>query len=409
LLAATFGRNPRIPDTKRLLTLVFLLWTPAAPAQNAPPRPPFADGPWTYQTYENGGTAIRVSIVTKGLEHPWSMAWLPDGDLLITERPGRLRMVHDGVLDPEPITGTEGLAIDRFFDLALHPQFERNGFLYLTYIKRAPHPDGSGEYWATTALARGKLEGRRLTGVEDVFIADAWRPLPGGDGARVIFAPDGTLFLTSSHRRNPDDPQNIGNHVGKILRLKDDGSVPVDNPFVGRAGHAPEIYSYGHRTMLGLTFHPETGALWETENGPQGGDEVNIIEAGMNYGWPLATYGREYDGTKATATPWIAGMQPPELFWVPSIAASGIAFYTGDRIPAWKGNLFLGAMTVGRVPGTGNLQRIVFAANGGEIRRETLLADLHQRIRDVRQGPDGLLYLLTDEDDGALLVIEPAP
>ena len=381
----------------------------AALAQNAPRRPPLGEGPWTYTTFENGGTPIRVSVAARGLSHPWGMAWLPSGDLLITERAGRLRRLRGGVLDPESLGGIENLGIDRLFDVALHPDFARNTLVYFTYVKRAPHPDGGDAYWATTALARGRLTGGALAGVEDVFLADAWRPLPGGDGARILFAPDGTLFMTSSHRRDPDDPQDLSNHVGKILRLNDDGSVPTDNPFVERPGQAPEIYSYGHRTMLGLAFHPGTGALWETENGPQGGDEVNIIAPGENYGWPLATYGREYDGTKATATPWIAGMQGPELFWVPSIAASGLTFYTGDAIPAWQGNLFVGAMTVARVPGTGHLQRIVFAENGGEIRRETLLADLRQRIRDVRQGPDGFLYLLTDEDEAALLVVEPAP
>jgi len=378
-----------------------------AGAQSGPPRPALGDGPWEYTTFEAGGTNIRVSIVAKGLTQPWSMAWLPNNDLLITERKGRVRLLRDGHLLPDPLPGLPELGIDRFFDIAAHPDFARNRFVYFTYIKKTPHPDGSDEYWATTALARGRLANDRLHEVQDIFLADAWRPLPGGDASRILFAPDGTLFMSSSHRRDPEGPQQPSNHVGAILRLNDDGSAPADNPFVGRAGYRPEIYSYGHRTVLGLTFHPTSGALWETENGPQGGDEVNIIEAGKNYGWPLVTYGIEYDGSRAADTPWRAGLVPPKLFWVPSIAASGITFYTGSRIPAWQGNLFVGAMTVGRIPGTGRLERIVFAENGGELRRESLLGNLHQRIRDVRQGPDGLLYLLTAENDGALLVVEP--
>lgn len=377
-------------------------------AQPGPAAPRLGDGPWEYTTYEAGGTRIRLSIVTRGLQNPWSMAWLPSGDMLITERPGRLRVLAGARLDPEPVAGLENLAIDRLFDVALHPDFASNRLVYLTYIKRGPHPDGSDAYWATTALVRGRLEGRTLTGVEEIFEADAWRELSGGDASRIRFASDGTLFMSSSHRRDPDSPQNPASHVGKVLRLNDDGSVPADNPFVGRAGYLPEIYSLGHRTVLGFAFHPVTGALWETENGPQGGDEVNIILPGHNYGWPLVTYGRDYDGLPAADRPWRDDLDAPVVFWVPSIAASGLSFYSGAGIPAWEGNLFLGAMTVGRIPGTGRLERIVFADNGGEIRRESLLGDLRQRIRDVREGPDGLLYLLTDETDGVLLVIEPA-
>jgi aldose sugar dehydrogenase len=379
----------------------------AAVAWAQPQTFPLGAGPWTYTTYEKK-TKIRVSVVTKGLSHPWSLAFLPNGDVLITERPGRLRLMHNGVLAPEPIGGISGLSIDQLFDVALHPDFARNGFVYLTYIKKGKAPDGKNGYWATTALARGKFDGKALTGVQDVFVADAWQPLNGGDGSRVTFGPDGKMYFSSSHRRNPDAPQDLSSDVGKILRLNDDGTIPKDNPFVGKAGAKPEIYSLGHRTVLGLTFKPGTNELWETENGPQGGDEVNVIKAGKNYGWPLVTYGRDYDGKRlpGPSDSLRGGFESPELFWVPSVTASGISFYSGDKIPAWKGNLFLGSMTVGRLPGTGNLQRIVFNENG-EQRRESLLTDLHQRIRDVRQGPDGLLYLLTDENDGAMLKIEP--
>jgi glucose/arabinose dehydrogenase len=380
----------------------FLMMAVMAGAQ--PQANPLGAGPWNYTTYEKN-TKIRVSVVTKGLSHPWSLVFLPSGDLLITERPGRVRLVHNGVLAATPVADLSGLSVDVLFDIALHPNFASNGFVYLTYIKKGKAPDGKNGYWATTALARGKFDGATLTGVQDIFVADAWQPLNGGDGSRVAFGPDGKMYLSSSHRRNPDAPQDLNSDVGKILRLNDDGSIPQDNPFVGQAGKKPEIYSYGHRTVLGLTFKPGTNELWETENGPQGGDEVNVIKAGKNYGWPLVTYGRDYDG-KRLPGPSRDAFEPPELFWVPSVTASGILFYSGDKIPAWKGNLFLGSMTVGRLPGTGNLQRIVFNENG-EQRRESLFTDLHQRIRDVRQGPDGLLYLLTDENDGALLKIEP--
>jgi glucose/arabinose dehydrogenase len=384
-------------------TSLFLIVAAVAWAQ--PQTYPLGAGPWTYTTYEKS-TKIRVSVVTKGLSHPWSLAFLPSGDVLITERPGRLRLMHNGVLAPQPVADISGLSVDLLFDVALHPDFANNQFVYLTYIKKGKAPDGKNGYWATTALARGRFDGKALTGVQDVFVADAWQPLNGGDGSRVVFGPDGKLYFSSSHRRNPDAPQDLSSDVGKILRLNDDGTIPKDNPFIGRAGAKPEIYSWGHRTVLGLTFKPGTNELWETENGPQGGDEVNVIKAGKNYGWPVVTYGRDYDG-KRLPGPSRDAFEPPELFWVPSVTASGILFYNGDKIPAWKGNLFLGSMTVGRLPGTGNLQRIVFNENG-EQRRESLLTDLHQRIRDVRQGPDGLLYLLTDENDGAVLKIEPA-
>jgi aldose sugar dehydrogenase len=394
----------------RLITFLILLPIGAALVCAQPRVNPLGAGPWTYTTYEKN-TKIRVSVVTKGLSHPWSLAFLPDGDVLITERPGRLRLLHTSsqtsVLAPEPVADLSGLSVDQLFDIALHPDFANNGLVYLTYIKKGKRPDGSNGYWATTALARGKFDGKTLNDVKDIFVADAWQPLNGGDGSRVVFGPDGKIYMSSSHRRNPDLPQDLNSDVGKILRLNDDGSIPQDNPFVGKTGAKPEIYSLGHRTVLGLTFKPGTNELWETENGPQGGDEVNIIKAGKNYGWPLVTYGRDYDG-KRLPGPSRDGFEEPELFWVPSVTASGILFYNSDKIPAWKGDLFLGAMTVGRLPGTGNLQRVVFNQNG-EQRRESLLTDLHQRIRDVRQGPDGLLYLLTDENDGALLKIEPAP
>jgi aldose sugar dehydrogenase len=379
------------------------------------------DGPWNYTTNERG-TRIKVSVAVKGLSHPWSVAWLPNGDMLITERAGRLRVVRNGVLDPEPVAGVPKVqagGTSGLLDVALHPKFAQNGLVYMVYNTSKPAPAPAAGAAATapagrggaaqvysTAVARGRFDGKALLDVKEIFVAEPFVALSGGDASRLLFAPDGTLFMSSSHHRDEKGPQDPMNDVGKILRINDDGTIPKDNPFVGKAGYRPEIYSIGHRTVLGLTFHPTTGALWETENGPQGGDEVNVIQPGKNYGWPLVTYGHDYDGTPLNERTVPEGMVLPKVFWVPSITTSGLTFYNADRIPAWKGNLFVGSMTVGRVPGTGHLQRIVFN-DKGEQKRESRLVDLHQRIRDVRQGPDGLLYVLTDEEAGALLRIEP--
>ena len=400
--------------------LAFLLILALASATFAQQRgAALGDGPWTYTTSERN-TRIRVSVVTKGLSHPWSMAWLPNGDILVTERAGRLRIIRNGVLDPEPVAGVPKLqagGTSGLLDIALHPKFATNGLVYLAYNVSKPAPPGTpapagGRGGApsvySTGLSRGRFDGKSLVDVKEIFVAEPWMELSGGDASRLLFAPDGTLFMSSSHHRDEKGPQDPMNDAGKVLRLNDDGTIPKDNPFVGKAGYRPEIYSIGHRTVLGLAFHPATGELWETENGPQGGDEVNVIKPGKNYGWPLITYGHDYDGTPLNEREAPLGMVLPKIFWVPSITTSGIAFLSSDRIPAWKNNLFVGSMTVGRIGGTGHLQRVVFNEKG-EQRRESLLVDLHQRIRDVRQGPDGLLYLLTDEDAGALLRIEPAP
>jgi len=366
------------------------------------------DGPWTYTTSERG-VRIRVSVVTKGLSHPWSVAWLPNGDMLVTERAGRLRIIRSGVLDPQPVAGVPKVqagGTSGLLDVALHPKFATNGFVYLAYNTSKPAPGGGTAMVYSTALARGRFDGKALVDVKEIFVAEPFTANSGGDASRLLFAPDGTLFMSSSHHRDEKGPQDPMNDVGKILRLNDDGTIPKDNPFVGRTGYRPEIYSIGHRTVLGLALHPATGEIWETENGPQGGDEVNVIMAGKNYGWPLVTYGHDYDGTPLNERESPKGMILPKIFWVPSITTSGIAFSNSDRFPAWKNNLFVGSMTVGRIGGTGHLERIVFNEKG-EQRRESLLTDLHQRIRDVRQGPDGLIYLLTDEEQGAILRIEP--
>jgi glucose/arabinose dehydrogenase len=260
-----------------------------------------------------------------------------------------------------------------------------------------------------TTLARGTWDGSALTDVRDLFTVEPWWDGNGGAASRLAFGRDGMLYMTTgASLSNTMQAQDPSVHKGKVLRLRDDGSVPADNPFVGRAGYKPEIYSLGHRNQLGLAIHPETGAVWSNENGPNGGDEINVIKPGANYGWPLVSLGRKYEG------PWQGAfaredMEPALVNWVPAIGISGMAFYTGDRFPVWKGNVFVGAMRVGEIPGTGHLERLVFNGKGEEIRREMLLTELHQRIRDVRQGPDGLLYLLTEENPGALLRLEPSP
>jgi len=364
------------------------------------PVPPLGDGPWVLDTAEQH--KIRVSIVTRGLSHPWAIAFLPNGDMLVTERPGRLRVVRDGVLGPKVIPGVPGVRTDGnggLMDVAVHPQFADNGFVYLTYTK--PVGDGKG----APALARGTLENGKLTDVRDLVVTDAYEGNSGLNG-RVAFGGDGKLYMSTGGRVGEvaQDPMSLR---GKILRLNDDGSVPDNNPFVGQLEYRPEIFTLGHRNTLGLMLNSVTGDIWNHENGPNGGDEINIIWPGRNYGWPFVSYGRLYPGARVSEHPTRDGIETPLVVWLPAIAVAGMAVYTGEVFPAWNGNVFVGSLREGGIPGTGHLERIVFNDQMEELRRESLLTELRQRIREVRQGPDGLLYLLTDEDDGALLRIEP--
>jgi glucose/arabinose dehydrogenase len=377
-----------------------------AAAQQAPPPSPRTSPtlPRLPQVYETGTSKIRVSAVATGLVNPWSLVFLPDGDMLVTERPGRLRRVHGGVLDPTPIAGVPTphvAALAGLLDVALHPKFAENRLVYLSYSKGR-----AGDKRSTTALARGRFDGHALADVRDIFVANTWSVSNTNYGGRIAFDRDGYLFLTIGERLVQERAQKPVEHAGKVLRLRDDGTAPPDNPFAGKAGYAPEIYSLGHRSPQGLAFHPETGELWENEHGPLGGDEINIIKPGRNYGWPIVTYGTDYDGSTIADATSRADLEAPFMYWVPSIAISGMAFYSGDRFPGWKGNAFVGSMFAGRTRATGHLQRITFN-NGRPIQREPLLVELHQRIRDVREGPDGLLYVLTDEPNGAVLRIEP--
>jgi aldose sugar dehydrogenase len=363
---------------------------------------PLGAGPWVFDTAEQH--KIRVSVVTRGLAHPWAIAFLADGSMLITERPGRLRIVRDGRLDPQPISGVPPVRTDGnggLMDVALHPRFADNHLVYLTYTK----PVGNGR--GAPALARARLEAGALADVRDLVVTEAFEGNSGLNG-RVVVGQDGMVYMSTGGNIGTvsQDPASLR---GKILRLQDDGSVPRDNPFVAHKGYRPEIYTLGHRNTLGLIIHPGTGALWNHENGPNGGDEINIILRGRNYGWPTVSFGRDYPGPRISEHPTREGMESPIVVWLPSIAVAGMAVYTGDRFPAWKGNVFVGSLRQGGIPATGHLERIVFNARTEELRRESMLTEFRQRIREVREGPDGFLYLLTDEDDGALLRIEPAP
>ena len=375
------------------------------------PSPPLPSLPATLFTSE---LPVRVTAVATGLSHPWSLAFLPDAStgpgaggvtMLVTERSGRLRIIRHGMLDPKPVDGVPAVYNGRLaglLDVALHPKFRENRLLYLSYSK------ARADKRSTTVLARARWTGSALADLKEIFVANTWSESETNFGGRIAFDRDGFLFLTVGERQEQNRAQDPGDHSGKVIRLKDDGSVPADNPFVGRAGYMPEIYSLGHRSPQGLTMHPTTGAIWETEHGPLGGDEINIIKTGRNYGWPLVTFGRDYDGTTISDATARAEFEPPFIYFVPSLATSGITFYTGDRFPQWKGNAFIGAMVEGRTSGTGHVRRITFNEQGQPIQREPILAELHQRVRDVRQGPDGYLYVLTDEDAGAVLRVEPA-
>lgn len=339
---------------------------------------------------------FRVVTVAEGLEHPWSLAFLPNGDLLVTERPGRLRLVRQGSLMDAPIAGVppvEPQGQGGLLEVSLHPDFASNGYVYLTYSRTA-------EGGVTTALSRGRLQGTRLTGVEELFVAQTSSTSGAHFGSRLVWDGDGNLFMSVGDRGIMDEAQNPGNHHGTILRLTAEGDPAPGNPFLGRSDALPEIFAYGIRSPQGMALHPETGELWENEHGPRGGDEINIIRAGRNYGWPAVSYGINYNGSVITELTHAPGMEQPLLHWTPSIAVSGMAFYTGHQFPGWRGNVFNGALA-GQ-----HLRRVVFQG-ATPIHQESLLEELGVRIRDVRQGPDGFIYLLTDQREGAVLRLEP--
>ncbi len=380
----------------------------AQAAENAPRREavmhvdPVGQGPFYYDTAE--GVDIRVRVVARGLNHPWSMAWLPDGSLLVTEKnSGTIRrMVGDALLEA-PVEGAPtGAIVSRYkglLDIAPHPDFANSPYISMSYNKSLP-----GEKEAI-AIARGRWDGTNIQDTQDIFIGEEGTT----NGVRLLFGADDMLYVgVYVTTDNPEPHFHTATQKGKVLRLNPDGTIPDDNPFVGREGFLPEIYSYGHRTPTGLTLNPTTGEIWETEMGPNGGDELNRLQRGANYGWPLVSLGRAYAGGWQAQRFQLEDTLNPVAFWMPGISVSSLAFYTGTEFPEWQGDLFLSAMQKGQIPGTGQLVRIKFDERGEEVAQESLLTDLRPRIRDVKQGPDGRLYLLTDEADGLLLRIERA-
>jgi len=342
---------------------------------------------------------VRLVTVAEGLEHPWGIAFLPDGRALVTERPGRLRIVAmDGKVG-EPLAGVPAVhAVNQggLLDVALDPDFGANRLVYLSFAE--PREGASG-----TAVARGRLTEVGLADVEVIFRQQP--TVKGGHhfGSRLVFARDGRLFVTLGDRFSERTrAQTLDSHLGKVVRIERDGKVPADNPFANRAGALPEIWSYGHRNVQGAALHPKTGELWTHEHGPRGGDELNRTLAGRNYGWPTVSYGIEYSGGKISDSPTAPGIEPPVHHWVPSIATSGLLFYTGDRFPKWRGSAFVG--------GLASKQVARLEMDGDRVVSEERLLEgvVEQRVRDVEQGPDGFIYLLTDEKKGRLLRMEPA-
>jgi len=389
-----------------LTASVVTLAAAATLAQGGPPPPgsfqrvPSLPFPDAARELELSGTTYRVVPVVRGLVTPWSLTFLPNGDMLVTERPGRLRIVRNGTLDPQPIAGTPDVwatGQGGLLEVLPHPRFSENRWLYLTYSKAC-------EKGATTALLRGRFDGKALTETKDLFVADNCNTGNPHFGSKLAFGPDGLLYMTIGERGDRDRAQSTAIHGGKILRLTAEGAAAPGNPFLAKEGYKPEIFTYGHRNAQGLAIHPDTGAVWANEHGPQGGDELNILQAGKNYGWPVASYGREYgpSGVLISQHPTKEGIEEPVLTWLPSIGISGMIFYTGDKFPQWKGHLFVGGL-VGL-----SLHRLAFNEKGGLLGREALLTDVRQRIRDVRQGPDGNIYVAVDTNPGGVLRIEPA-
>ena len=400
---------------KRALAATVLFASAGAQAQQPPPigiAPVTLGGePYLFDTAEQH--KIKVSVLAKGFARPFAIEFLPGGDLLIVERGMGLRLLRQATgaaqLDAELVEGmpkpAEGVFSVGVQDVALHPDFARNRWLYFTYNDPTPRPENSppNQRPARLTLMRGKLEDGRLSQVETLLQGGIAPAL----GSRIAFAPDGLLYMTAGGAFG-EVAQDLSTIYGKVLRLNDDGSIPPDNPFVGREGVHPAIYSYGHRDQHGLMVHPQTGAVLNAEHGMNGGDEVNLIRAGANYGWPAYTFGRQYDGAQGTPQPTAEGIERPLILWSPSIAPSGLMVYQGDRFPAWKGDLFVGSARRGEIPFTGGLERVVLGADMGDVRRETLLTELHQRVRDFAEGPDGLIYVLTDGNENAVLRIEPS-
>jgi glucose/arabinose dehydrogenase len=344
-------------------------------------------------------TGYKVIEIAKNLDHPWSMAFLPDGSVLVTERTGRLRLIKADVLQPQAVSGVPAVHTGSqagLFDIVLHPNFAQNSLVYLTYAAGTKGANG-------TQVARARFDGSALRDLQVIFKAMPLKDTDNHYGGRMAFLPDGTFALTIGEGfEYREKAQDLSSDLGKVVRLNDDGTVPQNNPFIGQSGARPEIYTWGHRNEQGLVFDAQSGRLWETEHGPRGGDELNLIVAHKNYGWPVITYGMDYSGAYVSPYTQRAGLEQPLIYWTPSIAPSGLAIYHGDKFPAWNGDLFVGALAFK------HLRRVHLDAQGNVISQEQLLNDKHWRIRDVRVSPDGYLYVSTDEADGRVLRLEPA-
>jgi glucose/arabinose dehydrogenase len=371
-----------------LLVVVTALACQAAPAQGPAPRSPQPD-------FTRG--VVRAETVAQGLEHPWALAFLPDGRMLVTERPGRLRVVSSDGTVSAPLAGVPAVAAvgqGGLLDVALDPRFAENRMLYISYAE----PEGG---LAGTAVAAARLGEGRL---EDVKVIYRQRPKLDTRqhyGSRLVFRRDGTLFVTQGDRGRRELAQDLGAGMGKIMRINTDGTVPRDNPFVSQSGAQPEIWSYGHRNAQAAALDPATGELWTVEHGARGGDELNNPQPGRNYGWPVITYGINYNGARIGEGTERAGMEQPAYYWDPVIAPSGMVFYTGTAYPGWQGSVFVGGLA------SQSLERLVLE-NGRVVREERYLGELGERVRDVQQGPDGLLYIVTDNSAGQVMRIVPA-
>jgi aldose sugar dehydrogenase len=387
-------RSIHITHSAALLSSLFLFGPLTACAQDSLP-PLKGPVPPTAQTPP--ATGWKPVRIVDGLQHPWAIAWLPDGSALITERPGQIRLLNaDDTLHPDPIGGVpEVLALRQggMMDLILHPDFEENRLIYISYS----HGTANANH---TRIARARFEDHSLQNLEVLFTTQPPKSNGFHFGCRMAFLPDGSLIFTTGEGNMKTPSQDMGSHWGKVLRIMDDGSPATDNPFQARVDAVQEIYSYGHRNPQGLAVHPTTGKIYSTEHGPRGGDELNLVEPGKNYGWPEATYGYEYRGPRVSDHTALPGMTDPLINWTPSIAASGLDFYTGDKFPQWHGDLFAGGLILRQV------RRIIFDDDNQTIIGEETL-QFGERIRDVRQGPDGYLYVLTDERNGKLIRIVP--
>lgn len=380
-------------------------------SQATPDTTTSVPGPTTTVTPATPPTAIaaaqgfRQTTILEGLEHPWSMVWLPDGSQLITERPGRLRLVRNGVIDPTPISGVPDVLAQGqggLLDISLHPQFAQNRLVYLTYAHGTADAN-------RTRLARATFDGKALRDLKVIFEVTQTKSGTQHFGSRIAWLPDGTLLLAIGDGGNPPvsldgdlirkQAQNLRSRLGKIVRLNDDGTVPKDNPLVANAQADPAIWSYGHRNIQGLAFDPTTRRVWATEHGARGGDELNLVQPGKNFGWPVVTYSREYFGPEITDERSRPGMIDPKTVWTPATAPSGLTVYTSDRVPQWRGNLFAGGLV------SRDVRRIAIDASGKVVSQQEI--KIGQRVRDVRQGPDGLIYVLTDEPNGKLIRLEP--